>query len=117
VISDALRSEPLAEFQKVGQPDEALRTLHGFFSARKNRVWSADHEKLMLALLELSLELQDSRFAKDALYHYRGMAIAVAPHSIERVLRAHVSMVMAKCEAVRATCTVSHSSSVKARIV
>lgn len=91
-----------AEFQKVGQPKEAMKTLLEFISNKRNtRTWTTSHEALMMALMTLTVELKDAPAAKDALYHYRIMTMASVPGSLENVVLHLVNMVESRCEAQR----------------
>ncbi|KAA0157215.1 hypothetical protein FNF29_00567 [Cafeteria roenbergensis] len=90
------------QFQKVGQPKEAMKTLLEFISNKRNtRTWTSSHEALMMALMTLTVELKDAPAAKDALYHYRIMTMASVPGSLENVVLHLVDMVESRCEAQR----------------
>lgn len=64
----------------------ALETLHDALVAKKNRTWQPAHEELMRAYLDLCLELQLGRVAKDGLHQYRNLSIQHNPASLETII-------------------------------
>ncbi|KAJ0400112.1 hypothetical protein ATCC90586_005133 [Pythium insidiosum] len=64
----------------------ALEILHDALVAKKHRTWQPMHEELMLLYLDICLELQLGRIAKDGLHQYRNLSIQHNPASLETVI-------------------------------
>lgn len=64
----------------------ALEILHDALIAKKNRTWQPTHEELMILYLDICLELQLGRIAKDGLHQYRNLSIQHNPASLETVI-------------------------------
>lgn len=64
----------------------ALEMLHEALVAKKNRTWQPAHEELMVAYLDICIELQLGRIAKDGLHQYRNLSIQLNPASLESVI-------------------------------
>lgn len=68
------------------QVDAALEILHDVLSSRRHRTWSPIFEQIMMAYLDLCIESQKSREAKDGLHQYRNLCQSNAPGSLEKVI-------------------------------
>ncbi|KAH9129843.1 hypothetical protein AeMF1_000109 [Aphanomyces euteiches] len=68
------------------QKRNALEILHEALIAKKNRTWQPTHEDLMLTYLNITIDLQLGRIAKDGLHQYRNLVLAQNPASLEKVL-------------------------------
>ncbi|RHY25332.1 hypothetical protein DYB32_008382 [Aphanomyces invadans] len=68
------------------QKRNALEILHEALIAKKNRTWQPTHEELMLTYLNITIDLQLGRIAKDGLHQYRNLVLAQNPASLEKVL-------------------------------
>ena len=76
------------DFQKVGRIQDACDALHSAITSRRmGRVWTPEHEELMLEFISLCVDLRDPRLAKDGLYHYRQLTQVQAPASLEKVIQ------------------------------
>lgn len=64
----------------------ALEILHDALIAKKNRTWQPTHEELMILYIDICLELQLGRIAKDGLHQYRNLSIQHNPASLETVI-------------------------------
>ncbi|KAF0699950.1 Aste57867_9500 [Aphanomyces stellatus] len=73
------------------QKRDALEVLHEALIAKKNRTWQPTHEELMLTYLNITIDLQLGRIAKDGLHQYRNLVLAQNPASLEKVLLFFVS--------------------------
>ncbi|GAB9471545.1 hypothetical protein Gpo141_00008751 [Globisporangium polare] len=69
----------------------ALEILHDALIAKKNRTWQPAHEELMIAYLDICIELQLGRIGKDGLHQYRNLSIQHNPASLETVIQHFVS--------------------------
>ncbi|OWZ02698.1 Eukaryotic translation initiation factor 3 subunit A [Phytophthora megakarya] len=69
----------------------ALEILHDALIAKKNRTWQPTHEELMILYLDICLELQMGRVAKDGLHQYRNLCIQHNPASLETIIRHFVT--------------------------
>ena len=76
------------ELVSIRQPDAALTLLHDVLSSRRHRTWSPTYEKIMITYLDLCIDLNKAREAKDGLHQYRNLSQAQAPGS--QIGRAHV---------------------------
>eukprot|EP00567_Pseudictyota_dubia_P015222 CAMPEP_0197440222 /NCGR_PEP_ID=MMETSP1175-20131217/6780_1 /TAXON_ID=1003142 /ORGANISM="Triceratium dubium, Strain CCMP147" /LENGTH=239 /DNA_ID=CAMNT_0042970291 /DNA_START=89 /DNA_END=804 /DNA_ORIENTATION=- len=75
------------ELRSIAQPAAALSLLHDVLSSRRHRTWSPTYEKIMISYLDLCMELNRSREAKDGLHQYRNLSQSQAPGSLEVVIR------------------------------
>lgn len=75
------------ELVSIRQPDAALTLLHDVLSSRRHRTWSPTYEKIMITYLDLCIDLNKAREAKDGLHQYRNLSQAQAPGSLEIVIR------------------------------
>ncbi|RQM23388.1 hypothetical protein B5M09_003140 [Aphanomyces astaci] len=73
------------------QKRNALEILHEALIAKKNRTWQPTHEVLMVTYLNITIDLQLGRIAKDGLHQYRNLVLAQNPASLEKVLLFFVS--------------------------
>lgn len=79
------RSEELLE---VGKQNEALETLHhAILHKRWKNQWSPTLEKIIERHLQLCVELQKMRFAREGLHQYRATCQAANIQSLEQVVR------------------------------
>ncbi|GMF11808.1 unnamed protein product [Phytophthora lilii] len=69
----------------------ALEILHDALIAKKNRTWQPTHEDLMILYLDICLELQMGRVAKDGLHQYRNLCIQHNPASLETIIKHFVT--------------------------
>ncbi|CEG39840.1 eukaryotic translation initiation factor 3 subunit [Plasmopara halstedii] len=79
----------------------ALEILHDALIAKKNRTWQPTHEELMILYLEICLELQMGRVAKDGLHQYRNLCIQHNPASLETVIKHFVTHAERKLAAAK----------------
>uniref|UniRef100_A0A7S2WH75 Eukaryotic translation initiation factor 3 subunit A n=1 Tax=Eucampia antarctica TaxID=49252 RepID=A0A7S2WH75_9STRA len=85
----------------VGQPLAALTLLHDVLSGRRHRTWAPIYEQCMLYYLDLCLQLNKAREAKDGLHQYRNLSQSQAPGSLENVIRHLISKAEANCRAAK----------------
>ena len=85
------------ELNSISQPAAALTLLHEILSSRRHKTWSPTYEKIILFYLDLCLELNRSREAKDGLHQYRNLSQAQAPGSLEGVIRHLIDKAEKKC--------------------
>eukprot|EP00438_Fugacium_kawagutii_P023101 Skav220084 [mRNA] locus=scaffold262:403435:410567:- [translate_table: standard] len=79
------RAEELLE---VGKQNEALETLHNaILHKRWKNQWSPTLEKIIERHLQLCVELQKMRFAREGLHQYRATCQAANIQSLEQVVR------------------------------
>ena len=74
------------ELINVGNKNMALQLLHDMLTTRKSRAWQKPFETIALKYLDLCVELQQHRHAKDGLHQYRNMSQQQAPGSLEVVV-------------------------------
>lgn len=86
----------------INQPDVALSTLHEVLSSRRNRTWSPIYEEIMKAYIDLCLELNKFREAKDGLHQYRNLSQSQAPGSLENVIRYLLDQSAERCKEAKA---------------
>ena len=55
----------------MGHKETALNTLHEVITAKRHRTWQQTMEEIMLRYVELCVELQKGKMAKDGLIQYR----------------------------------------------
>lgn len=93
------------ELLNIDQPESALSILHETIAGRRiARPWSPIFEEIMIAQIDLCLQLNKSREVKDGLHQYRNMTQSQAPGSLEKVIRYLIEQSLAKCkEAKEAT--------------
>lgn len=75
------------ELISINQPNAALALLHEVLSSRRHKTWSTTYEKIIILYLDLCLQLNRSREAKDGLHQYRNLSQSQAPGSLELVIR------------------------------
>ena len=71
------------ELLHVGNKIMALQLLHDMLTTRKSRTWQKPFETIAIKYLDLCVELQYHRHAKDGLHQYRNMSQQQAPGSLE----------------------------------
>jgi translation initiation factor 3 subunit A len=74
------------ELIAIGNQSGALELLHSVFAARRYKTWQKAYETLMIKYLDLCVDLQKHREAKDGLHQYRNMAQQQAPGSLEVII-------------------------------
>ncbi|CAH0474042.1 unnamed protein product [Peronospora belbahrii] len=79
----------------------ALEILHDALIAKKNRTWQPTHEELMILYLDICLDLQMGRVAKDGLHQYRNLSIQLNPASLETIIKHFVSETQRKLSAAK----------------
>ncbi|KAL7468257.1 hypothetical protein ACHAXS_012542 [Conticribra weissflogii] len=89
------------ELIAIQQPYPALGLLHECLSSRRHKTWSTTYEKIILTYLDLCLEFNRAREAKDGLHQYRNLSQSQAPGSLEAVIRHLVEKAEAKCRAAK----------------
>jgi translation initiation factor 3 subunit A len=92
------------ELVAVGQSATALQTLHDVIVSKRHRSWQQTMEDIMLRYVELCVELQKGKTAKDGLIQYRMNCQHVNIASLETVIshlleKAENALVVAKEEA------------------
>lgn len=86
------------ELQGINQKELALSTLHEILSSRRNRTWSPTFEKIMIAYIDLCLDMNKPREAKDGLHQYRNLSQSQAPGSLENVIRYLIDKSEKRCK-------------------
>uniref|UniRef100_M4BRR0 Eukaryotic translation initiation factor 3 subunit A n=1 Tax=Hyaloperonospora arabidopsidis (strain Emoy2) TaxID=559515 RepID=M4BRR0_HYAAE len=79
----------------------ALEILHDALIAKKNRTWQPTHEELMILYLDICVELQMGRVAKDGLHQYRNLSIQHNPASLETIIKHFVLQAERKLAAAK----------------
>ncbi|TDH68445.1 hypothetical protein CCR75_005383 [Bremia lactucae] len=79
----------------------ALEILHDALIAKKNRTWQPTHEELMILYLDICLELQMGRVAKDGLHQYRNLCIQQNSTSLETIIKHFVTQAERKLAAAK----------------
>ncbi|KAG6966692.1 hypothetical protein JG687_00004695 [Phytophthora cactorum] len=79
----------------------ALEILHDALIAKKNRTWQPTHEELMILYLDICMELQMGRVAKDGLHQYRNLSIQHNPASLETIIKHFVTQAERKLAAAK----------------
>ncbi|KAF4319181.1 hypothetical protein JM18_004681 [Phytophthora kernoviae] len=79
----------------------ALEILHDALIAKKNRTWQPTHEELMVLYLDICMELQMGRVAKDGLHQYRNLSIQHNPASLENIIKHFVTQAERKLAAAK----------------
>jgi len=87
------------ELVAVGQSQTALQTLHDTITSKRFRTWQQTMESIMLRYVELCVELQKGKLAKDGLIQYRMSCQHVNIASLEVV----ISHLLSKAEEALAT--------------
>lgn len=77
----------VAELIATKNPKLALDTLDNVLKARRHRQWTPVHEDIGKKFMELCVELQDFRMAKEGLFQYRSVSQLHAPGSLETVVQ------------------------------
>ncbi|CAM9450503.1 unnamed protein product, partial [Choristocarpus tenellus] len=62
------------ELIAINNKHAALELLHSVFTTRRYKTWQTAYETIMLKYLDLCVQLQQHRQAKDGLHQYRNMA-------------------------------------------
>uniref|UniRef100_A0A913HVD2 Eukaryotic translation initiation factor 3 subunit A n=1 Tax=Strongyloides stercoralis TaxID=6248 RepID=A0A913HVD2_STRER len=75
------------EFISVGKERDGLDTLHDVMKDRRQKTWTPTIEQIMLKHVELCVNLRNSSYAKDALFHYKALSQQTSITSFEMVLR------------------------------
>ncbi|CAM9552367.1 unnamed protein product, partial [Phaeothamnion confervicola] len=89
------------ELITIGNKSAALELLHNVFTTRRNKTWQKAHETIMLKYLDLCVELQQHRQAKDGLHQYRNMCQQQAPQSLEVIIEHLVTVAEARAAKAR----------------
>ena len=89
------------ELSAISQPGAALSLLHEALSSRRHKTWSITYEKMIVFYLDLCLDLNRAREAKDGLHQYRNLSQSQAPGSLEGVIRHLVEKAERKCRDAR----------------
>eukprot|EP00743_Colponemidia_sp_Colp-15_P001527 GILK01001667.1.p1 GENE.GILK01001667.1~~GILK01001667.1.p1 ORF type:complete len:1057 (-),score=306.94 GILK01001667.1:119-3289(-) len=75
------------ELIAVGQKKDALQTLNDVINSRRHRTWQQTLEKIMIKYVQLCVELQKGKTAKDGLIQYRNISQHVNVPSVETVIK------------------------------
>eukprot|EP00629_Pelagomonadales_sp_RCC1024_P015524 CAMPEP_0119274998 /NCGR_PEP_ID=MMETSP1329-20130426/13082_1 /TAXON_ID=114041 /ORGANISM="Genus nov. species nov., Strain RCC1024" /LENGTH=345 /DNA_ID=CAMNT_0007275357 /DNA_START=120 /DNA_END=1153 /DNA_ORIENTATION=+ len=75
------------ELATIGNKKAALQVLHDVLTAKKSRTWVKAIEAIMFRYVEIAVELQLHRHAKDGLHQYRNISQQQAPQSLEAVIQ------------------------------
>uniref|UniRef100_A0AC35TNF1 Eukaryotic translation initiation factor 3 subunit A n=1 Tax=Rhabditophanes sp. KR3021 TaxID=114890 RepID=A0AC35TNF1_9BILA len=89
------------EFISVGKERDALDTLHEVMKDRRQKQWTATIEQIMLKHVELCVKLRNSSYAKDALFHYKGLSQQTSIGSFETVLKKFLDTAEKETEAAQ----------------
>ena len=91
------------ELQRVGHVQDACDALKAAITTKKaGRLWSPEHEDMMIEFINLCVDLRDPRTAKDGLYNYRLLAQQQAPASLEKVITHLVDLSLRRAAEARA---------------
>jgi translation initiation factor 3 subunit A len=85
------------ELHAIRQPHASLALLHETLSSRRHKTWSPTYETIILFYLDLCLDLNRAREAKDGLHQYRNLSQSQAPGSLEAVIRHLLEKAEGKC--------------------
>src|SRR5262249_16685225 len=103
------------DFQKVGRVQDACEALHAAItSKRTGRIWTPEHEEMMLEFVTLCVELRDPRRAKGGLYHSRQLTQVQAPASLEKVITALIELSSRKAADARARANIDSAAAAAA---
>ncbi|KAH8060545.1 hypothetical protein JL722_4650 [Aureococcus anophagefferens] len=75
------------ELATIGNKKAALQVLHDVLTAKKSRTWVKVFESIMFRYIDICVELQMHRHAKDGLHQYRNISQQQAPQSLEVVIQ------------------------------
>ena len=89
------------ELISISQPIAALALLHEVLSSRRHKTWSPTYEKIIICYLDLCLQLNRAREAKDGLHQYRNLSQSQAPGSLEAVIRHLIECAEKRCRAAK----------------
>ncbi|KAJ8602005.1 hypothetical protein CTAYLR_002755 [Chrysophaeum taylorii] len=90
------------ELANIGNKKAALQVLHDVLTAKKSRTWQKVFEQIMIKYIDICVELQMHRHAKDGLHQYRNISQQQAPNSLEIVIKYLVESAEAKANAAAA---------------
>ena len=76
----------------------ALEVLHDVLTSRRHRTWSPVHEQIMKKYIDLCIELQKGREAKDGLHQFKNIASATAVNSMETVIKYYLAQAVERVE-------------------
>eukprot|EP00639_Heterosigma_akashiwo_P002681 CAMPEP_0194592004 /NCGR_PEP_ID=MMETSP0292-20121207/22466_1 /TAXON_ID=39354 /ORGANISM="Heterosigma akashiwo, Strain CCMP2393" /LENGTH=439 /DNA_ID=CAMNT_0039450313 /DNA_START=156 /DNA_END=1471 /DNA_ORIENTATION=- len=91
------------ELINIGNKKVALELLHGVLTSRRYKTWQKVYETMMVAYMDLCVDLQEHLFAKDGLHQYRNMSQQQAPGSLELVINHLVDAAEARAAQAQAT--------------
>ncbi|KAJ1446349.1 hypothetical protein M885DRAFT_546895 [Pelagophyceae sp. CCMP2097] len=74
------------ELGAIGNKQAALQVLHDMLTAKKSKTWQLVFETIMFKYIDLCVDMQTYRHAKDGLHQYRNIAQQQAPSSLENVI-------------------------------
>ena len=86
----------------IGNKRTALEVLHGTLTFKRHRTWQPTHEVLMRKYLDICVELQQSRMAKDGIHQYRNLSQQQSPESLENVIKYLIDAAESKARDARA---------------
>ena len=81
------RARELCALGSRPQKEAAMVALHDVLSSKRHRTWQPAMEEVMIAFLDLSVELRRGKAAKDGLIAYRIICQQINVASMEAVLR------------------------------
>jgi len=90
------------ELINIGSKKVALELLHSVLTLRRYKTWQKVYETMMLKYMDLCVDLQENRFAKDGLHQYRNMSQQQAPGSLELVINYLVDLSESRAEQAKA---------------
>eukprot|EP00127_Corallochytrium_limacisporum_P001501 Clim_evm7s61 gene=Clim_evmTU7s61 len=93
------------ELVGVGNKQAALESLHDVIQSKRHRQWQQSMESVLLRHMELCVELQKGRVAKDALHQYKNICQQMHLASMETVIRHLVKLSEAEAEKAREKAT------------
>jgi translation initiation factor 3 subunit A len=89
------------ELINVGQKQDALQALHDLITSKRYRAWQKTHEKIMFKYIELCVDMQRGRYAKDGLIQYRIICTQVNVNSLEEVIKHFMDLSTKRAELAR----------------
>jgi translation initiation factor 3 subunit A len=101
----------ITELIAIGEKKDALKLLHTILTAKRHRTWQKIHETIIMKYMDICVELQLSRDAKDGLHQYRNISQQQAPNSLEVAIQHLIKLAEGKARKAKAA---SGAASMKA---
>ncbi|KAK8941301.1 Eukaryotic translation initiation factor 3 subunit A [Platanthera zijinensis] len=89
------------ELINVGQKQAALQALHDLITSKRYRQWQKTLERIMFKYVELCVDMQKGRYAKDGLIQYRIVCQQVNVSSLEEVIKYFMQLSTERAENAR----------------